>query len=281
MQKIRQNDIIAQSQIFVRRYILKNTTTICIFSLAVLAGVAANFILDTPPIKTGGLSYIQKSHIQNAYEAAYKSEAKIDPALTEDGILKAEFQSADGKELSYQTDALHRREPGQNLMISAGLTKDSSTEPYATLNTMVFVTNTPTMVLTLTGELPFKIAGILEPKNFKDSKLGDHFNLISENHASGERQLTLELHHDMSMDRFIQLLSDDEDLGRLTNLNQSYLKETGKLEIIQKEISSPAPASSDRDVLVSGSQVQVFIKSDTGTVDRGINIVYRPRPNAA
>ena len=238
-------------------------------------------MLATPPLKTGGLSYFQKIKIQKAYEEAFSSEATVKEALTEDGTLQAEITSADGTVLSYQTDALTRIEPGQNLMINATLTKESSTEPYAAMNTMVFVANTPTLVLTLTGELPFTIAGNLEPKSFKDSKLSEHFDLISETHDKGERQLTLELHHAMSMDKFIQLISDDQVLGRLSNLNQSYLNESGKLKAILNQISNPIDTSETRNVLASGSRMQVFFKSDAGTVDRGINIVYRPKPNAA
>lgn len=248
----------------------------CSLSLVALAVAATNFVLATPPLKTGGISYFQKTHIQDDYEKRFKTKLTINDALTQ-GLLEADVATGNGETLKLTTDVMQPIEEGKNVLLNATFKKDGSDAVYASMNTMIFNAKKPAMVVALSGDLPFELADKLEKQSFAGSPMEGHTKLVSEKHDRDERHIKVTLDHDMSLAHLIHLITQDDNAERLALLKQSYLEQSHKMEAILKMLESTPNSSDEHKILKEGSEVQVFFKTDKGTMDRGINIVYTPK----
>lgn len=249
---------------------------ICTVSLVALAVAATNFFLATPPLKTGGISYFQKKHIQDDYTKRFNTKLSINDALTQ-GLLEADVTTGSGVKLKLTTDVMQPIEEGKNVLLNATFKQDGSDAVYASMNTMVFNAKKPAMVVTLTGDIPFKLADKLEKQSYAGSAMEGHTKLISEKHERGERHIKVTLEHDMSLAHLVYLISQDDDIERLATLKQSYLEQSHKMQSILQMLESSTNPENEHKILKEGSEVQVFFKVDKSTMDRGINIVYTPK----
>lgn len=248
-----------------------------IFSTSIVSVALGVFYLTTPPIGTGGISYLRsQSIIDHIY--ASNPEVKnlvIDRSRDSDGILSAIYTS-EGADIIFKTDANETASTEGNTVITSTIApRENADKSYAVMSTMLFdAKKTPSLVITINGDKAFGISQSALKMNREQMNFGDCLSLTEHYSKDLELSVKLTLTCDLRLDQVVSALSmQDTTLTQEAALNQRFLEATGSMK---KVLAKIAPTASPRDDFMTlGSTINVYYKADKGSLDSGINFVYK------
>jgi hypothetical protein len=248
-------------------------------SLGVVAIAFGIFWAGTPPLKTGGLSYLSALKIERQLQSGSPAidGLNINRSRDAEGILSATFES-DKTPMVFKTDASSAKPAdGETLVITSSLgVQDAPEKSNSVISTMLFkAKENPSLVFTIGGDEALGQAKKAVAMQGDALKYNSQCLDISKNTATPlERSVVISLKCDLKFDEAVNQLSfADKNLGELAKLTQGFLAQTGAV----KNLDPVVPlASTDTPITFkSGSTLSVFYRADSKAMDRGINFVYK------
>jgi hypothetical protein len=256
-------------------------TTLSMGVVGIAFGV---FWAATPPMKTGGISYLSAMKIESQVDAI-KQKLVIDRARDAEGSLSAKFIENESDHnnktqtpLLFKTDASGSKPAdGETLVITSTIgTQATPDKSDAVMSTMLFKgKNKPSLVFTINGDLPLALAKSALTLSKDELGFNGCLTVANDSATQLERSVTLDVNCNLQLGYAVDFISfNNWRLLQLSKLTQSFILQTGAINNLTSVVSPKI--ADDGFMFRKGATINVYYKADPAAMDRGINFVYKP-----